>query len=141
MPAPTAYSRSLPMNDQRTLRNRPYITRSHADVLRQIGPYRLLREIGEGGMGTVFLAEQEAPVKRLVAIKVIRSPFARVEDRIRFQAEQQAMARLQHPNVAQMFEAGTTAEGYPFFVMEWLDGESLTDYCDHHSLSIDQRLG
>jgi len=128
------------MSDQPTLRNRPYIARSEAEALREIGPYRLIRAIGEGGMGMVYLAEQEAPVRRKVAIKVIRSPFQRVEDRIRFQAEQQAMARLQHPNVAQMFEAGTTADGYPFFVMEWLDGESLTDYCDARALPIEKRL-
>ncbi len=91
-------------------------------------------------MGAVFLARQDEPVRRTVAIKVIRSPFSRSEDRIRFQAEQQAMARLQHPNVAQMFEAGTTEEGYPFFVMEWLDGESIADFCDLHSLPIEQRL-
>jgi eukaryotic-like serine/threonine-protein kinase len=105
-----------------------------------IGPYRLIRSLGEGGMGAVFLAQQDAPVQRQVAIKVIRAPFVRAEDRIRFQAEQQAMARLQHPNVAQMFETGTTAEGYPFFVMELLEGEELTDYCDRRALSIEQRL-
>jgi serine/threonine protein kinase len=128
------------MTDEPTFRNRPYISRSDAVGVQQIGPYRLIRSIGEGGMGSVFLAEQDAPVRRKVAIKVIRSPFSRAEDRIRFQAEQQAMARLQHPNVAQMFEAGTTVEGYPFFVMEWLDGESLTEFCDRKQLPIDERL-
>ena len=128
------------MTDEPTFRNRPYISRSDAVGVQQIGPYRLIRSIGEGGMGSVFLAEQDAPVRRKVAIKVIRSPFSRAEDRIRFQAEQQAMARLQHPNVAQMFEAGTTVEGYPFFVMEWLDGESLTEFCDRKQLSVDERL-
>jgi non-specific serine/threonine protein kinase/serine/threonine-protein kinase len=128
------------MIDEPTFRNRPYISRSDAAGVQQIGPYRLIRSIGEGGMGSVFLAEQDAPVRRKVAIKVIRSPFSRAEDRIRFQAEQQAMARLQHPNVAQMFEAGTTVEGYPFFVMEWLDGESLTEFCDRKQLSLDERL-
>jgi serine/threonine protein kinase/tetratricopeptide (TPR) repeat protein len=130
------------VTDEPTYRNRPYLSRAAPDGngMQQIGPYRLIRSIGEGGMGSVFLAEQDAPVRRTVAIKVIRSPFSRAEDRIRFQAEQQAMARLQHPNVAQMFEAGTTAEGYPFFVMEWLDGVSLTEYCDQRNLSIDERL-
>ncbi|HEV7764535.1 MAG TPA: serine/threonine-protein kinase [Thermoanaerobaculia bacterium] len=129
------------MSDDTTFRNRPYVSHVSAGAApQQIGPYRILRSIGEGGMGSVFLAEQDAPVRRKVAVKVIRSPFSRAEDRIRFQGEQQAMARLQHPNVAQMFEAGTTAEGYPFFVMEWLDGESIVDYCDHNSLSVDERL-
>ncbi|HEV7242089.1 MAG TPA: serine/threonine-protein kinase [Thermoanaerobaculia bacterium] len=105
-----------------------------------IGPYRLIRVIGEGGMGSVFLAEQDAPVRRSVAIKVIRTPFARAEDRIRFQAEQQAMARLQHPNVAQIFESGTTPEGYPYFVMELLDGEEMSEYCDRRALSLERRL-
>jgi serine/threonine protein kinase/tetratricopeptide (TPR) repeat protein len=130
------------MTDEPTFRNRPYVSRvaPEGSGVQQIGPYRLIRSIGEGGMGSVFLAEQDAPVRRTVAVKVIRSPFSRAEDRIRFQAEQQAMARLQHPNVAQMFEAGTTAEGYPFFVMEWLDGESFTEYCDNRKLSIEERL-
>src|SRR5712692_1704018 len=137
------------MADEPTTRNRPVAGErsigaagldSPLGSLRWIGPYQLLRPIGEGGMGAVFLARQEEPVRRTVAIKVIRSPFSRAEDRIRFQAEQQAMARLQHPNVAQMFEAGTTEEGYPFFVMEWLDGQSITDFCDRRSLPIEQRL-
>jgi eukaryotic-like serine/threonine-protein kinase len=129
------------MIDEPTLRNRPYISRYGEGLgVQQIGPYRLIRSIGEGGMGSVFLAEQDAPVRRTVAIKVIRSPFARAEDRIRFQGEQQAMARLQHPNVGQMFEAGTTAEGFPFFVMEWLDGESIAEFCDRRTLSIEERL-
>jgi non-specific serine/threonine protein kinase/serine/threonine-protein kinase len=128
-------------NDEQTVRNRPYATSVlDAPHLQRIGPYRLLRSIGEGGMGAVFLAEQDAPVRRQVAIKVIRSLFSRAEDRIRFQAEQQAMARLQHPNVAQMFEAGTTADGYPFFVMEWLDGQSIVEFCDQRALSVEERL-
>ena len=128
------------MADEPTVRNRPYVPSRTITALQRIGPYHLIRSIGEGGMGTVFLAHQQVPVSRDVAIKVIRSAFSRAEDRMRFQAEQQAMARLQHPNVAQMFEAGTTEEGYPYFVMEWLDGESITDYCDRRALSIEQRL-
>jgi serine/threonine protein kinase/tetratricopeptide (TPR) repeat protein len=129
------------MPDDPTLRSWHHISRDiDAGSLRQIGPYRLIRSIGEGGMGTVFLAQQDAPVRRQVAIKVIRAPFLRTDDRLRFQAEQQAMARLSHPNVAQMFEAGTTDEGYPFFVMECIDGESIADFCDRRNLSIDKRL-
>ena len=121
------------MQDQPTLRLRTGMPDA-------IGPYRLVRVLGEGGMGAVFLAQQDEPVRRKVAIKLIRTAFARADDRIRFQAEQAAMARLQHPNVAQMFESGTTTEGYPYFVMELLEGEELTDYCDRRNLSIEQRL-
>jgi len=127
------------MHDETTVSTWRYELRAE-DVLQQIGPYRVIRAIGEGGMGSVFLAQQDEPVRRQVAIKVIRSPFSRNEERIRFQAEQQAMARLSHPNVAQMFEAGTTAEGYPYFVMEWIDGVSLMEFCDRRALSIDKRL-
>ncbi len=127
------------MPDETTVSTWRYELRAE-EVLQQIGPYRVIRAIGEGGMGSVFLAQQDEPVRRQVAIKVIRSPFSRNEERIRFQAEQQAMARLSHPNVAQMFEAGTTAEGYPYFVMEWIDGVSLMEFCDRRALSIDKRL-
>jgi len=127
------------MPDESTVSTWRYELRSE-EALQQIGPYRVIRAIGEGGMGSVFLAQQDDPVRRQVAIKVIRSPFSRTEERIRFQAEQQAMARLSHPNVAQMFEAGTTAEGYPYFVMEWIDGVSLMEFCDQRALSIDKRL-
>src|SRR5258708_25717047 len=124
------------MGEEPTLRN----TSGEATHPQRIGPYRIARVIAHGGMAWVFLAHQQEPVRRTVALKIIRSPFSRTEDRIRFQAEQQAMARLQHPNIAQMFEAGTTAEGFPFFVMEWLDGQWLTDYCDQRLLSIEKRL-
>jgi eukaryotic-like serine/threonine-protein kinase len=127
------------MSDEATVRNRPQLSRT-ITALQRIGPYSLIRSIGEGGMGTVFLAHQDAPVSRTVAIKVVRSAFSRAEDRLRFQGEQQAMARLQHPNVAQMFEAGTTEEGYPYFVMEWLDGDAITDFCDQRLFSVEQRL-
>jgi len=127
------------MPDESTVSTWRYELRSE-EALQQIGPYRVIRAIGEGGMGSVFLAQRDDPVRRQVAIKVIRSPFSRTEERIRFQAEQQAMARLSHPNVAQMFEAGTTAEGYPYFVMEWIDGVSLMEFCDQRALSIDKRL-
>jgi non-specific serine/threonine protein kinase/serine/threonine-protein kinase len=127
------------MGDEPTLRNTGTARADFAHPQR-LGPYRLVRVIAHGGMGSVFLAQQEGPVRRTVAIKILRSPFSRPEERIRFQGEQQAMARLQHPNIAQMFEAGATEEDFPFFVMEWLDGEWLTDYCDRRKLSIAKRL-
>src|SRR5258708_5766634 len=101
------------MPDEITASSWRYELRSET-VLQQIGPFRVVRAIGEGGMGSVFLAQQDEPVRRQVAIKIIRSPFSRAEERIRFQAEEQAMARLSHPNVAQMFETGMTQDGYPY---------------------------
>ncbi len=106
----------------------------------RIGPYRLLEVLGEGGMGCVYLAEQRQPVKRRVAIKLIRTSLVSVDAQARFHAERQAMARLAHPNVGQMFEAGTTEDGFPYFVMELVPGIPITKYCDAHQLSVDERL-
>ncbi|MEM6792718.1 MAG: serine/threonine-protein kinase [Acidobacteriota bacterium] len=106
----------------------------------KVGPYRILKLLGEGGMGSVFLAQQLEPVRRQVALKVARSTFLDEAGKIRFEAERQAMARLQHPNVAQIYEAGATQEGHPYFAMELVDGPSITEYCDQHRLSLRQRL-
>jgi eukaryotic-like serine/threonine-protein kinase len=105
-----------------------------------IGPYRLVRKLGEGGMGQVWLAEQTAPLERLVAIKLIR---AGVSDKIlleRFESERQALARMNHPAIAKVFDAGTTPDGTPYFVMEYVPGIPITLYCDQKRLSIRQRL-
>ncbi len=110
------------------------------NIPERIGPYRILEPLGSGGMGSVFLAEQSEPLKRRVALKVMRSRFLDAEGRIRFEAERQAMARLQHPNVAQIFEADTTEEGHPYFAMEHVRGDTITAYCDAGRLSIDDRL-
>ncbi|MEM8961848.1 MAG: serine/threonine-protein kinase [Acidobacteriota bacterium] len=105
----------------------------------RIGPYRILGLLGEGGMGRVFRAHQEEPVRRQVALKVLRiAPMG--EARLRFEAERQAMGRLDHPNVGKLLEAGTTAEGHPFFAMELVDGVPVTEYCDNRRLPIDARL-
>jgi non-specific serine/threonine protein kinase/serine/threonine-protein kinase len=106
----------------------------------RIGPYRLLGLLGEGGMGAVFLAEQSAPVERQVAIKLIKAPFASRATLLRFEAERRALARLSHPCVAQLFEAGTTEQGLPYFVMERVVGARLTDYCDARRLGVRARL-
>jgi len=111
--------------------------RSSAD---QIGPYRLLGILGQGGMGTVYRAEQSEPVNRKVALKVIRENFTSAMANIRFAAERQAMARLNHVNVGQIFEAGTTEEGWPYFVMEHIDGADLLAYCDQRRLPLEDRL-
>jgi non-specific serine/threonine protein kinase/serine/threonine-protein kinase len=105
-----------------------------------IGPFRLTGLLGEGGMGSVFLAEQREPVRRNVALKLMRSSITSNLALARFSAERQALARLSHPNIAAMYEAGTTADGFPYFAMEHIEGETLTRYCEAHRLSIRQRL-
>jgi WD40 repeat protein/serine/threonine protein kinase len=105
-----------------------------------IGPYRLVRELGEGGMGTVWLAEQQEPVQRTVALKVIKPGMDSRQIIARFEAERQALALMDHPNIARVFDAGTTANGRPYFVMELVQGVPLTRYCDEHRLTPRQRL-
>jgi serine/threonine protein kinase/tetratricopeptide (TPR) repeat protein len=114
----------------------------------QVGPYRLVQQIGEGGMGTVFLAEQSAPVRRLVALKVVRPGMDSREVIARFEAERQALALMDHPNIARILDAGTTAgepggvsAGRPYFVMELVRGTPITAYADENRLTNRQRLG
>ena len=105
-----------------------------------IGPYRLIKKIGEGGMGQVWLVEQSAPLRRQVALKLIRAGL--YDDALlrRFQAERQSLALMDHPAIAKVFDAGATADGQPYFVMEYVPGEPITDYCDHKQLNIRERL-
>ena len=105
-----------------------------------IGPYRLLSLLGSGGMGRVFLAEQTEPFPRRVALKLIRTSFMDASARGRFDAERQALARLHHPNIGRILDAGTTEDGFPYFALELVQGPSLTHYCDEHQLKVDQRL-
>jgi serine/threonine protein kinase len=105
-----------------------------------IGRYRLLELLGEGGMGAVYLAEQREPVRRVVALKLMRSTLQGANALGRFNAERQALARLSHPNVAAMYDAGATDDGFPFFVIERVEGQPLLAYCDDHRLSIRQRV-
>ncbi|MEM7230584.1 MAG: serine/threonine-protein kinase, partial [Planctomycetota bacterium] len=102
--------------------------------------YRLLRLLGTGGMGQVFLAQQEKPVRRRVALKVIKLGMDTGEFVQRFQSERQLLARMDSPNVARVFDAGTTPSGRPFFAMELVDGAPITEYCDDQRLSIESRL-
>jgi serine/threonine protein kinase/tetratricopeptide (TPR) repeat protein len=106
----------------------------------RIGRYTLLRVLGEGGMGIVYLAEQEHPIKRHVAIKVIKPGMDSKRVIARFEAERQALALLDHPNIAHVYDAGTTENGRPYFVMEYVKGLSITEHCDHHKLMIENRL-
>ncbi len=105
----------------------------------QIGPYRIVRELGSGGMGRVYLAEQEAPVRRQVALKVVKAGLDTREVLARFQAERQTLARMSHPGIAQVFDAGATAEGRPYFAMEHVPGETLSAYCDRRRLDAAAR--
>jgi hypothetical protein len=104
------------------------------------GRYELLEALGQGGMGAVFLARQTAPVKRLVAVKVIKPGMDSARVLARFEAERQALALMDHPHIARVFDAGTTEAGRPFFVMELVKGVPLTRYCDDHKLTPRERL-
>lgn len=105
-----------------------------------IGPYKLLERIGEGGMGEVFLAEQEEPVRRRVALKLIKPGMDTREVIARFEAERQALALMNHSNIARVYDAGTTDRGRPYFVMEYIPGLAVDDYCDQERLSTVERL-
>jgi serine/threonine protein kinase len=110
------------------------------DVGDTIGPYKLLQKLGEGGMGTVYFAEQERPVKRRVALKVIKAGMDTAQVIARFEAERQALALMDHPNIARVLDAGSTATGRPFFVMELVKGVAITKYCDDNHLTPHERL-
>jgi serine/threonine protein kinase len=112
---------------------------SHASQ-RTIGPYQLLELIGQGGMGEVWLAEQKQPVRRRVAIKLIKLGMDTREVMARFESERQALALMDHPAIAKVFEAGSTPEGRPYFVMEYVAGIPITTYCDKHKLTVRQRM-
>src|SRR5262245_32984044 len=120
-----------------------FLNRPHADVERtddfaplverpgtQIGPYKLLQVIGEGGMGVVYMAEQEQPVRRRVAFKIIKPGMDSRQVIARFEAERQALAMMDHQNIAKVFDAGTTDTGRPYFVMELVHGMPITNFCD-----------
>ncbi|WP_221032443.1 serine/threonine-protein kinase [Actomonas aquatica] len=106
----------------------------------RIGHYTLIRKLGEGGCGVVYLAEQSEPVRRAVALKVIKLGMDTVEVIARFEAERQALAMMDHPDIARVFDAGATATGRPFFVMEFVDGVPITRFCDQQALPMAQRL-
>jgi non-specific serine/threonine protein kinase/serine/threonine-protein kinase len=105
-----------------------------------IGPYRLLMRVGEGGMGEVWLAEQTRPVRRQVALKVIKAGMDTAYVVTRFEAERQALAMMDHPAIAKVFDAGVTPKGRPYFVLEYVRGEPITTYCARQRLSTDDRL-
>ena len=115
-------------------------SRSAAGEGERLGPYRLLEVLGEGGFGSVYLAEQREPVQRRVALKILKPGMDSRQVLARFEQERQALALMDHPGIAKVFDAGTTATGRPFFVMEWVQGEPITAFCDRRRLPIRARL-
>ena len=111
-----------------------------AQISKLVGPYRLVSKLGEGGMGQVWLAEQTTPVKRRVAVKLIKGGMFDSTALVRFQNERQSLALMDHPAIAKVFDAGATADGQPYFVMEYVAGVPITDYCDQKKLKIAERL-
>ena len=107
----------------------------------RIGHYKLLQQIGEGGCGVVYMAEQEEPVRRRVALKIIKPGMDTKSVIARFEAERQALALMNHPNIAKVFDAGATEAGRPYFVMELVRGVKITEYCNQQSLTTEDRLG
>jgi WD40 repeat protein/serine/threonine protein kinase len=105
-----------------------------------IGPYKLLEQIGEGGMGTVWMAEQTEPIQRRVAVKVVKEGMDSRQVLARFEAERQALALMEHPHIARVLDAGRTPSGRPYFVMELVKGQPITQYCDEKRLGVRERL-
>jgi serine/threonine protein kinase len=121
----------------------PYTDRddtSQDDESRQFGPYKTLRLLGKGGMGAVYLAEQRQPIRRLVALKVIKAGMDTREVIARFESERQALALMDHPNIARVFDAGSGTDGRPYFAMEYVPGIPITEYCDQNRLTNRERL-
>src|SRR5262249_45441642 len=110
----------------------------HPDTV--LGPYKLLEQIGEGGFGVVFMAEQTQPIRRKVAVKILKPGMDTRHVVARFEAERQALALMDHPNIARVLDGGTTGTGRPFFVMDLVKGVPITKYCDEHHLTPRQRL-
>jgi eukaryotic-like serine/threonine-protein kinase len=105
-----------------------------------IGSYKLLQQIGEGGMGVVFMAEQSEPIQRTVALKIIKPGMDTHQVVARFEAERQALAMMDHPNIAKVLDAGATESSRPYFVMELVKGVPITQFCDNKHLSVRERL-
>src|SRR5258708_4485740 len=120
-----------------TLLPRPTLAEKPGD---RIGRYKLLQQIGEGGCGVVYMAEQDEPVRRRVALKIIKLGMDTKSVIARFEAERQALAMMDHPNIARVLDADATETGRPYFVMELVYGVKITEYCDQNRLGTDKRL-
>jgi hypothetical protein len=119
---------------------REHVADKQSGTARRIGPYKLLQQIGEGGMGTVWMAEQEQPVCRRVALKLIKGGDNSKQVIARFEAERQAPSMMDHQNIARVLDVGTAEDGSPYFVMELVQGEPLSTYCDRNKLTPRERL-
>ncbi|MBL9127247.1 MAG: serine/threonine protein kinase, partial [Verrucomicrobiales bacterium] len=135
-----AHDRSDRVFDRFAPATRPSGAGDAAEEGERIGNYKLLQRIGEGGCGVVYMAEQEHPVRRRVALKVIKLGMDTAQVIARFEAERQALALMDHPNIARVLDAGATASGRPYFVMELVRGSKITEFCDQHSLDTPERL-
>jgi serine/threonine protein kinase len=133
-----ALSPTLPAAAESTIRVEPA---DEEEVSDRIGLYKILQKLGEGGCGVVYMAEQTVPVRRRVALKVIKLGMDTKQVIGRFEAERQALALMDHPNIAKVLDAGTTGRGRPYFVMELVKGIRVTDYCNQHHLATAERLG
>jgi serine/threonine protein kinase len=118
----------------------PVFANAAEEMDTRVGRYRLMDRLGEGGCGIVYLAEQMEPVRRRVALKIIRLGMDTENVIARFEMERQALAMMDHPNIARVYDAGATSSGRPFFVMQWVEGEKITDFCDNQRLNIRQRV-
>lgn len=123
-----------------SLENDPVVAMAMEGEGAVVDRYVLKEELGSGGFGVVFLAEQQLPVQRLVALKLVKPGMETEELIARFHVERQALAMMDHPTIAKIFDAGTSPSGRPYFVMEWVDGIPVTEYCDRHCLSVEERL-
>ena len=132
-----AFDSSLGADESRT---QTIDTATAAAADDDFGRYHILRPLGEGGMGTVYLAEQREPIRRYVALKVVKLGMDTGQVLARFANERQALAMMDHPNIARIFDAGATPKGRPYFVMEYIEGVPITQYCDRKRMAIGQRL-
>src|SRR5579862_4846479 len=135
-----AHKESGEFLEQAPVEIRAQITLPGEKVGDRVGRYKLLQHIGEGGCGVVFMAEREEPVRRKVALKIVKPGMDTKVVIARFEAERQALALMEHPNIAHVLDAGTTESGRPYFVMELVRGIKITDYCDQNSLTTAARL-
>ncbi len=134
----SAHARAEGFLDQTCQPSQPDVTIERTGT--RIGRYKLLQKIGEGGFGVVYMAEQVEPVQRRVALKIIKPGMDSREVVARFEAERQALALMDHPNIAKVLDGGVTEAGRPYFVMELVNGIALTRYCDEKGLSTTERL-
>lgn len=137
-PTREEYARRFP--DERSTVDTAMPSSPEEDHPDNVGPYKILEVLGEGGMGVVYLAEQKEPVERRVALKLIKLGLDTKEVIARFEAERQALAMMDHPNIARVYDAGATPDGRPYFVMEHVRGVPLAEYCERYRLTVKDRL-